>query len=105
MFKLPVCPYCKTVYDYKEVKENKNKIIKCYHCKRNFKKINKSFILLFLIVVISIIINTAIFSVSDTIKQGLIFAGIVSVIAVLLYLLLSPYFISYKSFENTEKDK
>ena len=97
MFKLPLCPYCKTVYNYKEVKENKKRIIKCYNCKRNFKRSIKGYLLLFsLVIFITILINVAILKASSAINEGLIIVSILSIIAVLICLLLLPFFVSYK---------
>lgn len=98
MFKLPVCPHCKTVYSYKEVKENnKKKDIECYHCKKEFHNSRIGVAVLAVIIcVIAMVINIFILNKSTEIIVSLIPISIVSIIAVLIGILLIPFFISYK---------
>ena len=48
MLKRPICPYCKAIYDRKEINSQKNnQIIKCHNCKKNFRvQKNKGFLIL-----------------------------------------------------------
>ncbi|MCH5303941.1 MAG: hypothetical protein J1E41_03675 [Ruminococcus sp.] len=103
MFKLPVCPYCHTVYSYGEVKKSEKKeIIKCYHCKNNFKQGRaKGFLFLaFIIVALAVLINKAILNLTADIVTSLIPLLAISLIAVILFIILSPYFIEFKKIKN-----
>lgn len=102
MFKLPVCPYCNTVYDYKEVRRNKKKIIKCYHCKNEFKKSNiKGYsVLAFIIVFTAVLINFVILNLTAAFIKTIIPITAVSIIAVLIFIILCPFFIEYKEIKG-----
>ena len=98
MSKLPVCPHCKTVYSYREVKENnKKKVIKCYHCKKEFHNGRKGLIFLAaLVCVIASVINVFILNTSSEKFISIIPISVISIIAVLMGLIMFPFFISYK---------
>ena len=98
MFKLPVCPHCKTVYRYKEVKENnKKKIIECYHCKKEFHNSRIGIAVLAVIIcVIAVLINIVILNRTADVLASIVPISIVSITAVIIFLLLIPFFISYK---------
>lgn len=98
MFKLPVCPYCKTVYRYKDVKKNSKKsVIKCYHCKQEFKNSRKGFVVLALIVIIAaVLLNVFILNITSDNFMSVVPIAFVSIGAVLIGLLLAPFFIKYK---------
>ncbi len=98
MFKLPVCPHCKKVYNYREVKENnKKKVIKCYHCKKEFHNSRKGIVFLALLLcIITVIINVFVLNISSEKFVSIVPISVISVIAVLTGLIMFPYFISYK---------
>ena len=98
MFRLPVCPHCKTVYRYKEVKENnRKKVIQCYHCKKEFRNSRAGIIVLALIVcVAAALINVFILNITSDNFVSIIPISVISVIAVLIGMVLVPFFISYK---------
>ena len=98
MFKLPVCPHCKTVYRYKEVKENnKKKVIKCYHCKKEFHNSRIGIAVLALIVcVVTASINIILLNSSSASFIYIIPISIISITAVIIGMLMIPFFISYK---------
>ena len=98
MFKLPVCPHCNTVYRYKEVKDNnKKKVIKCYHCKKEFRNSRVGIAVLSVIIcVIAVLINIVILNRSSNVFASIIPISIVSIAAVIIIMLLIPFFISYK---------
>lgn len=103
MFKLPICPYCHTVYSYKDVKINKESIIKCYHCKNKFSQNKiKCFFILTIIIMIAVAINIIILNSSGNLISSIIPVTIVSVTAVVLYMILTPYFTEYKKLKNIE---
>lgn len=96
MFRLPVCPHCRTVYSYREVKKS-GKIIKCYHCKKEFKKSFLSKIIPFLLTLIpAFIINIFLLFNAGELLTGLTEAMVVSVAAVVLAMVISPFFTVYK---------
>lgn len=101
MFRLPVCPHCKTVYSYKEVKENnKKKTIKCYHCNKNFRNERKGIIALMIAVCFfAALINVIVLYNSSGDSIPIVPMFIISVIAIVIGLILVPFFISYKKIK------
>ncbi len=105
MFKLPVCPYCNTVYSYKDVKNNRNKkIIKCYHCKNKFKKNNlKGYVVLALIIIIlTVALNLVVLNLTADFITSIIPLMIISVFAVIIFIILTPFFSDYKKIKNID---
>ena len=98
MFKLPVCPHCKTVYSYKEVKNNnKKKTIICYHCKKEFKNSRAVFFVIgFIVSLAAVLINIFLLNTLSGNFVSIIPVIIVSIGAVLLGWILTPFFIKYK---------
>lgn len=97
MFKLPVCPYCNTVYDYKEVRKNKKKKIKCYHCNKIFRRSRKNYIFLFFIMsVIAILINIGFFIGISDFTKSIVPVFINSIVIVIIGLFFKPFFVKYK---------
>lgn len=96
MFKLPVCPHCRTIYRYKDVKkELGKKESKCYHCGKKFRISKKKILILFLIIALI----TAIFDVLALyMVAGLNFIGlmITNIIIVTAGFFLIPYFTEFK---------
>lgn len=105
MFRLPVCPYCKTVYSYKEVRKNKNeKIIECYHCKNNFRVSNiKGYAVLALIVAtVAVTLNLIVLNLTADFISSIFPLVIISITAVLVFILFGPFFSEYKRIKNIE---
>lgn len=101
MFKLPVCPYCNTIYRYKDVKETKGeKQHKCYHCNKNFNvKLFPGIVILWIIlIVVTVLLNIAILLVMPVFN--LIPLIVISVVAVLLGICFIPFFMSYKKIKD-----
>ena len=98
MFKLPVCPHCKTVYSYKEVKENnKKKTINCYHCKKDFHNSRKGLVVLALIIcTAAVLVNVFVLSFSAENIVSIIPISVISAVAVIIGIVLIPFFITYK---------
>lgn len=97
MFQLPVCPYCHTVYHYKEVRKTKNeKQHKCYHCRETFKikKFPGTAVLWMIVITAAVLVNVAILMIMPVFN--IIPLVIVSVLAVILGLIFVPYFTAYK---------
>lgn len=104
MFKLPVCPYCHTVYRYGDVKNNKENIIKCYHCKNKFKQSKiKGFLILGLILTVSAVtLNIIILNLTASFITSIVPVIAVSIAAVILFMILSPFFTGYVKIKNIE---
>lgn len=96
MFKLPVCPHCKTIYRYKDVKKelNKKECI-CYHCGKKFRASKKKILILFLIIALitAIFDVLALYMIAGTNLIGMI---IMNIIAVTAGFFLIPYFTEFK---------
>lgn len=96
MFKLPVCPHCKTIYRYKDVKkEEVKKECTCYHCGKKFRVSKKKILILFLIIALitAIFDVLALYMIVGTSFIGLI---ILNIIAVTAGFFLIPYFTEFK---------
>lgn len=99
MFKLPVCPYCKTVYSFGDVRKNKRKkVIQCYHCKNMIKQARFPgyAVLAAVIFIAAIVLNLIILNMTAEFITSIIPIIIISLVAVILFLILSPFFIGYK---------
>lgn len=96
MFKLPICPYCHTIYRYSDVRKSLGKKeVECYHCNKKFNVSKMKTLILFLIVALI----TAILNIFQLYMiEGLTFVGlmITNVITVTIGIFLIPYFINYK---------
>ena len=102
MFKLPVCPYCRTVYTSKEVKKiSKSKIHKCYHCNKKFKVsyIKGRIIFLAADIIVLVLIN---FFILKFIKQSNIYICLaVTMVLISISFLLLPRTVKFlKNIEN-----
>ncbi len=96
MFKLPVCPYCNTIYRYKDVgKNSKHKECVCYHCGKKFRVSKKKFLILFLeIALICAIFDVISLYTVARMSFGELFAA--NVIFMFVGLFLRPFFIKFK---------
>ena len=96
MFKLPVCPHCKTIFRYKDVKkEAVKKECTCYHCGKKFRVSKKKILILFLIIslITAIFDVLALYMIAGTSFIGLM---ILNIIAVTAGFFLIPYFTEFK---------
>ena len=96
MFKLPVCPHCKTIYRYRDVKkELSKKECTCYHCGKKFRASKKKILILFLIIALitAIFDVLALYMIAGTSLIGII---IMNIIAVTAGFFLIPYFTEFK---------
>lgn len=98
MFRLPVCPHCKTVFHYRDVWKIKNKKTeKCYHCGKSFKVSRVGYLVLLLIVVLlSVVVNVMILSSMSNILSSIAPIIIFSLTVVVLALIFTPFFIIFK---------
>lgn len=87
MLSLPICPYCHTVYSYKEVKIiTKKEKEKCYNCNKTFGVSSKKgkWLLILIVVIILIIINTFVIFTSKSFNSISFYSMIFLDMAVLL---------------------
>ena len=105
MFRLPVCPHCKTVYHYKETRKAvREKNFVCYHCKKKIRAtlIPGIFVLGAIIVTLSILTNLLMLSSMTYLNLILLFVSTFLYLG-LLYILI-PFFASFKG-DNTEQSR
>ena len=97
MFKLPICPYCHTIYRYGDVKKvSKKSFEKCYHCKKDFK-VSKSGILVLLLIIMVIGVALNIFQMTNFENLNFIVLFVTNIVLILLAVLFLPFFIKFKS--------
>ena len=99
MFRLPVCPHCKTVYGYGDVKKLMfKKECECYHCSKKIrvKKIPGILVLVAIILLLCVVFNVLLLSkaVSLDLITMLIMFGITIIFLVAGYFLI-PFFVSF----------
>lgn len=104
MFKLPVCPYCHTVYRYNRVRKielkEKNKV--CYHCKKEFKiERIKGFLVLGAVVFV-LAVATNLFLLNSLETPDLTMPIVFTLIYVIIGLICIPFFINFKKAEKKE---
>lgn len=105
MLKLPVCPYCKAVYRYGDVRNLKNKKNeRCHHCKRSFRVsvLKGRVVLISCAAALLIVINLLLIN----IIEGLTILGCFVITAILIAgcLLLFPYTVRFYEIEG-ERNK
>lgn len=107
MFRLPLCPHCKTVYSYKETRKMlRQKKCSCYHCKKHFRAsvFPGIFVIGGIIVALSILTNLLLLSRMTYLNVILLFVLTLLYLG-LLYILL-PFFVSFKKEkEETNSSK
>lgn len=105
MFRLPVCPHCKTIFRYADVKKTMlNRKQVCYHCNKQFKISKIKILILFLIIALfCAIINVfQLYMIENLSFIGLI---VTNIIIVTIGVFLIPFFISYKSMDKSKPEK
>ena len=108
MFKKPVCPHCRAIYDYNEIKNQRNnEEIKCHNCKKKFivKKTGGYILLMTMAVLFAIIFNIFLLTVINI--KGVVTLFVSAVLIIIIALFLRPYFVRYKKKESkiTEDQK
>ena len=97
MFKLPVCPYCKTVYHYGEVRRAAmNKEKECYHCNKTFVVSRKQTgILLLILVAVCTAADVVLFQFYS--NTTIVTAYIVNIVIVVAAFFTVPFFIRFRT--------
>ncbi len=113
MFKLPVCPFCGTVYRYKEVFSilrkslrigKKEKSEECYHCKKHFKASFFPGILVLLPLWLLLSVGMNLFLLNRMTRLDLWLMFIATLILMALVIVLLPFFLTFRKVgEDTKK--
>lgn len=103
MFKLPVCPYCHTVYRYGKVRKIKSegKTSVCYHCNKEFRIEKKwGFLVLGLIILVAAVATNLL--ILNNLYSLNVTPLIVSTVAyIIIGFILVPFFINFKKLKNS----
>ena len=105
MFRLPVCPYCKTVYSYKEVKQSiGKKRVECYHCKKifRFKLTKKTVILGIVLLAVIMAVNAVILTILSDRNSSILPLYIVDIIFVIGFYFFIPFTSGFKKTEDNK---
>lgn len=104
MFRLPLCPHCKTVYHYKDTRKTlKKKHCTCYHCKKDFSAGIFPGILVIGGIILILSILTNIFLLSRMKNLNLIELFISTILFLGLLYILIPFFVSFKKEPEDKK--
>lgn len=103
MLKLPICPYCHTVYSYSEVRKIAGeKSHTCYHCKKQFKASKKPCVVLVLVLlVLAVAANVGVLYMAPNLNFYVLVG--INVFFILLFIALYPLFIAFKDTEKKQK--
>ena len=105
MSKFQVCPYCKTVYRYKDLISLKGKEHECYHCHKKFG-IKKGYRLVPVAIacVLMIAVNLFLFHSSNDISKNTFIMIVLTDAAVILTAFgISPKFIRFAALSKKER--
>ena len=105
MFRLPVCPYCKTVYSYKEVKKSIGKRkAECYHCKNAFKPnlTKKTVISGIVLLIVILVLNMIIIKILSGRNSSILPLYIVDLFFVIGFYFLLPFTAGFKKLKENE---
>lgn len=107
MFKLPKCPYCKTVYRYKDTKEAlKNVDNECYHCHKKFKakRFPQILVLLLIIILPCIGFNILLLTQMRFLDfWSILILLVITIIFLVIGYFLIPFFVNFKKTETEKK--
>ncbi len=107
MFRLPVCPYCHTVYTYSEIRNMKGKKCQCYHCKKEFI-LNKKLCVLPVAAVCILLIIINLFLLHTTAESEdmkiLPVMAVINMTVILLSLLSFPFTTRFSAVSSHKKD-
>ncbi len=104
MFKLPVCPHCRTVYRYKDTK---NAILKkdteCYHCHQQFRIKLFPYVLIEAAVLIAVCIGVNLLILSRLSSFDLFPLFAVTIGILLIVIVLIPFFTHFIKVDKDQK--
>lgn len=101
MFKLPVCPSCKSTYYYKDVRKTlTEKNVKCKYCKKEIRvlKTRGKIIIGTSVLLLSVLINIFIIKYLNvySVIPLLICTSLLIIIGIAIY----PYFVNFKPLDK-----
>lgn len=103
LLKLPLCPYCKAIYRYDDVKKTTHeKTVECHNCKKKFSVsyIKGRVIILSVAAVLLVILNIIMMNIIDSIT---IWACLITtVIFISITVLLFPFTVRFKKIDGEE---
>lgn len=102
--KLPLCPYCKAIYRYGDVKRvTHNKSCECHNCKRKFSVsyIKGRIIIILITTVILIALNLLLFNFVNGVT--VIACLIINALFISLAVILFPFTVRFKKLDGEEK--
>lgn len=105
MPKFQVCPYCKTVYRYKDILALKGKEQECYHCQKKFG-IKKSYRIIPVAIacILMVAVNLFLFhSSADISKNTFIMIVLTDAAVILTAFVISPKFIRFTALSKKER--
>ncbi|MBQ6152219.1 MAG: hypothetical protein IJJ15_00500 [Ruminococcus sp.] len=106
MFRLPVCPHCKTVYHYQDTKKAlKKKHCTCYHCEKDFKAGIFPGILVIGCIIVALSILTNMFLLTRMKSLNLIILFVSTFLFLGLLYVLIPFFVSFKKEDEKMNKK
>lgn len=101
--KLPLCPYCKAIYRYGDVKRvTHNKSCECHNCGRKFSVsyIKGRIIIILITAVILIALNLLLFNLVDGVT--VISCLIINALFISLAVILFPFTVRFKKLDGEE---
>lgn len=105
MLKLPLCPYCKAIYRYGDVKRiTHNKGCECHNCKRKFSVsyIKGRIIIILITAVILIALNLLLLNFVNGVN--IIACLIINALFIGLAVILFPFTVSFKKIDGEENN-
>ncbi len=104
MSTLRKCPYCETVYRYKDIIMMKGKIQECYHCKKPFEVIKKyRFIPVMIACSILVAVNLLVFTTSgDISKVVFLTISIVNAVVLFVSLMTAPLLTWFRALDKKQ---
>lgn len=107
MSELHVCPYCHTVYRYKDIIMLKGKTHECYHCHKSFE-VNRilKYIPVPVISIVLIMMNVLILKNSENISTGsFMILALADAVSILIAYVLSPFLIRFRKMAKKKKSE
>ena len=106
MFRLPVCPHCGTIYRYRDTGiARKNRDNTCYHCHRHFKAALLPGAVIEALILLPFCVGLNILLLTRMSQLNLIALFAATVLFILLYVLLMPFFFRFIKTEENHGQK
>lgn len=103
--KLPVCPYCHSVYRYRDVVNISEKRHNCYHCGRAFEvsKATGRTVLMLIVCCVLISFNVLLFYTSKNIN--IVVMAITDAAFIAAAIMLFPFTVKFRAVKMTKSEK